>query len=107
MTRTIIATAIAAAAAGLSGCATTGSDQPPAQAAAPEAPAAMTCKAEPAQYHVGHDATQAMGAAILKDSGARTLRWGPPNSAWTMDYREDRVNVRYDDAMKITGITCG
>lgn len=93
------------AAAGLAGCATTSSA--PDQAAAPDAAAPMTCKAEPAQYHIGHDATQAMGTAILRDTGARTLRWGPPNSAWTMDYREDRVNVRYDDKMKITGITCG
>jgi hypothetical protein len=95
----------ALAATGLAGCATTGSS--PDQAAAPDAPAAMTCKAEAAQYHIGRDATQAMGTAILKDTGARTLRWGPPNSAWTMDYREDRVNVRYDDTMKITDITCG
>ncbi|MEE1876630.1 I78 family peptidase inhibitor [Altererythrobacter litoralis] len=65
------------------------------------------CNAEAAQGHVGHDASAAMGAAILRDSGAGTLRWGPPNSAWTMDYREDRVNVRYDQAMKITEITCG
>jgi hypothetical protein len=98
-------TMIAAAgmAIGLAGCATTGSETAPAAVA--EAP--MTCKAEAAQYHIGHDATQAMGAAILKDTGARTLRWGPPNSAWTMDYREDRVNVRYDEKMKITDITCG
>ena len=48
-----------------------------------------------------------MGKAILAESGAEVLRWGPPNSAWTMDYREDRVNVRYDDEMKITEITCG
>ena len=95
----------AVAAAGLAGCATTFSA--PDQAVAPDAPAAMTCNADPAQYHIGHDATQAMGTVILKDSGARTLRWGPPNSAWTMDFREDRVNVRYDDKMKITGITCG
>lgn len=107
MTRATIALAVATAAAGLSGCATTGGDPAPDLAAAPEAPAPMTCNAGPAQYHVGHDATQAMGAAILKDSGARTLRWGPPNSARTMDYREDRVNVRYDGTMKITGITCG
>lgn len=75
---------------------------------APAAPVAGgTCDAAPAQYHVGHDATATMGAAILKDSGAQTLRWGPPDSAWTMDYREDRVNVRYDRDMKITEITCG
>lgn len=72
-----------------------------------ERPLEASCDAAPVQYHVGHDATQAMGAAILKESGAQTLRWGPPNSAWTMDYRADRVNVRYDEGMKITGITCG
>lgn len=98
--------AIAAAAAiGLAGCATTGDDASPGQTGA--SPMAMTCDAGPAQYHIGHDATQAMGTAVLKDSGARTLRWGPPNSAWTMDYREDRVNVRYDAGMKIVEITCG
>jgi hypothetical protein len=24
-----------------------------------------------------------------------------------MDYRQDRVNVRYDDNMKITEVSCG
>jgi Peptidase inhibitor I78 family len=98
---------IGLAAIGLAGCATYGGDAPPDQASAPAAPEALTCNAAPAQYHIGHDATQAMGAAILKDSGARSLRWGPPNSAWTLDFREDRVNVRYDDKMKITEVTCG
>ena len=70
-------------------------------------PTGKTCNAEKAQHHVGHDATQAMGGAILKDSGARTLRWGPPDGVWTMDYREDRVNVRYDEKMKITAVSCG
>lgn len=69
--------------------------------------APMVCNAAAAQGHIGHSATQGMGAAILKDAGARTLRWGPPNGAWTMDYREDRVNVRYNAEMKITEITCG
>ncbi|HSM53056.1 MAG TPA: I78 family peptidase inhibitor [Erythrobacter sp.] len=78
---------------------------PPAPQAS--APAERVCDAAAAQGHIGHDAPQAMGAAILKDSGAQTLRWGPPKAAWTMDYRRDRVNVRYDDQMKITAITCG
>ncbi|MET4131846.1 hypothetical protein ABIE62_000962 [Porphyrobacter sp. MBR-155] len=98
---------IGLAAIGLAGCATYGADAAPEQAAAPPAPEAMMCNAEPVQYHIGHDATQAMGTAILKESGARTLRWGPPRSAWTMDYRQDRVNVQYDDQMKIIAITCG
>ncbi|WP_067596495.1 I78 family peptidase inhibitor [Altererythrobacter ishigakiensis] len=73
----------------------------------PAAPPEYVCNAAPAQYHIGHDATQGMGAAILKESGARTLRWGPPRTAWTMDYRQDRVNVRYGDDMKITEVSCG
>ena len=96
---------IALVAVALAGCASTGGDTAPEAAAPP--PGQMVCNADPAQYHVGHDATQAMGAAILKDSGARTLRWGPPNAAWTMDYRQDRVNVQYDETMKIVAITCG
>ncbi|WP_100260472.1 I78 family peptidase inhibitor [Qipengyuania seohaensis] len=66
-----------------------------------------SCDAAAVQSHIGHEATSEMGAAILAESGARTLRWGPPESAWTMDYRTDRVNVRYDRDMKITAITCG
>lgn len=95
-------------AASLSGCVVNIGDDAPGRAeAVPPPPVPMVCKAAPAQYHLGHDATQTMGEAILKDSGARTLRWGPPNAAWTMDYRDDRVNVRYDERMKIVEITCG
>ena len=92
----------------LAGCVVSiGDDEPDRTEAVLPPPVPMVCNAAPAQYHVGHDATQSMGQAILKDSGAASLRWGAPNSAWTMDYREDRVNVRYDSKMKITEITCG
>jgi hypothetical protein len=95
-------------ATGLSGCVVNIGDEAPDRAeAVPPPPVPMVCNAAPAQYHVGHDATQSMGEAILKDAGARTLRWGPPNAAWTMDYRQDRVNVQYDENMKIVKITCG
>lgn len=98
-------TMIGLATIGLAGCATYGGDAPSDQLA--REPQPMMCNADLAQYHIGHDATQAMGAAILKDSSARILRWGPPRAAWTKDYRQDRVNVEYDDQMKITRITCG
>lgn len=65
------------------------------------------CDAQPVQYHIGHETSAEMGATILRESGAKTLRWGPPNSAWTMDYRTDRVNVRYDENRKIIEIICG
>ncbi|MGV3731185.1 MAG: I78 family peptidase inhibitor [Sphingopyxis sp.] len=67
----------------------------------------MTCNADAAQSYIGQTATSDVGAAILKATGARTLRWGPPRSAMTMDYRQDRVNIMYDDASKITQVTCG
>lgn len=100
------------AALGLAGCVVNISDDAPDRAEAVPPPpvpgdASMMCNAAPAQYHVGHSATQSMGEAILKDAGARALRWGPPNAAWTMDYRQDRVNVQYDENMKIVKITCG
>lgn len=75
--------------------------------AVPPPPVPMICDAAPAQGYVGRKATQSIGEAIQQASGSRSLRWGAPNSAWTKDYREDRVNVRYDNAMIIETITCG
>ena len=73
----------------------------------PPPPAAMVCSAEAGQGFVGQTATPQLGGAILNATGARTLRRGPPRSAMTMDYRQDRVNLMYDDAYKITQISCG
>jgi hypothetical protein len=94
-----------AAAMASSACATSGEDVATSAPVQPEPP--RLCDAGPAQRHVGQRASEAIAATILGETGARTLRWGPPRSAWTMDYRQDRVNVRYDDAMTIIGITCG
>jgi len=92
----------------LSGCIVSIEDNSPdGTEPVPPPPVPMVCNAAAAQSYVGRDATQSIGKAIVEDSGARSLRWGPPNSAWTMDYREDRVNVRYDAKMKIVEITCG
>lgn len=88
----------------LTGCATYGEIDAPAE---PLRPAPGTCDAGAAQGFVGQKATTEAGASILAASRAKTLRWGPPRSAWTMDYREDRINVRYNDAMIITTVTCG
>lgn len=83
------------------------SSEAPVESTPTPPPAEMTCKADAAQSYVGQTATPDLGGAILKATGARTLRWGPPRSAMTMDYRIDRVNVMYDDAYKITQVTCG
>jgi hypothetical protein len=85
---------ISAGAAALSGCATTHSETP-------------FCNAEPGQLFVGQKADAASGLAIRQATGADELRWVPPRTAVTMDFREGRVTVSYDDAMTITAVTCG
>ena len=65
------------------------------------------CNAEPGQLFVGQKADAASGLAIRQATGADELRWAPPRSALTMDLRQGRVTVAYDDAMTITRITCG
>jgi hypothetical protein len=65
------------------------------------------CDPRPAATLVGQKATAEAGTGALRLTGARTLRWGPPRTAFTMDYSPMRVNVMYDDAMNITEVTCG
>lgn len=95
--------AIAAATLPLAACA---AGEAPAESTPPP-PAQMTCNADAGTGFVGQTATPELGGVIVKATGARALRWGPPRSAMTMDYRQDRVNVMYDDAYKITQVTCG
>ena len=89
----------------LSACATTTAGEPGEQE--PKRMGEGNCDASGLQEHVGHKASAESGAILLKLSGAKTLRWGPPDSAWTMDYRTDRLNVSYDREMTITRIACG
>lgn len=70
-------------------------------------PEAELCNAEAAQVMLGEMANEATGARLLELSGARTLRWVPPRSAITMDYRADRLTVSYNDDYIIERINCG
>jgi len=72
-----------------------------------EAGADYPCDASGLQDHIGHKASAKSGAVLLELSGARVLRWVPPRTAVTMDYRPDRLTVSYDDDMVITRISCG
>lgn len=90
-----------AAAAGLSACT---------PAAPPEDLPALpqgSCTAEPAQSLLGTKASSEATTQLLKLTGARSLRWVPPRTAVTMDYRADRLTVSYDDAYTIVRISCG
>ena len=97
MTR--FAIAALAAMVPLAACATTG-DEPPRLGEG-------ECNAEGVQGMIGQKATEEAGAELLARTGARTLRWVPPRTAVTMDFRSDRLTVSYDDDMVIERISCG
>ncbi len=65
------------------------------------------CDAGNAQSFIGREADIRLGEDVLNTTGAKTLRWIPPNSAVTMDYRTDRVSVSYDEAAIVTTVVCG
>ena len=91
----------AAGAVVLVGCA-------PAPAASPDAAKAemAECRQEAGEAFVGQKADAQAGAQLLAATGARQLRWVPPRTAVTMDYRPDRLTVTYDDDMIITQVSC-
>ncbi|AKM11875.1 hypothetical protein AB433_14385 [Croceicoccus naphthovorans] len=66
-----------------------------------------TCDATGVQDMLGSTASTATGAELMARSGATILRWVPPRTAVTMDYRANRLTVSYDDNMIIERISCG
>lgn len=89
----------------LAGCATMPPDpsQPPVRGETP----GYVCNDEGLSSFVGQQATAEAGAEILRQSGARTLRWIPHDGIITMDLRTDRVNVRLDAQNRIESVRCG
>lgn len=85
----------------LAACATTSGGE------APATNADGLCSNEAVAAFVGQKASAETGAAMLKASGAKTMRWGGPGMAMTMDFRPDRLTVSYDEAMMITSARCG
>ncbi|WP_340588853.1 I78 family peptidase inhibitor [Erythrobacter alti] len=88
----------------LAGCAAA---PPPELGDRPVREPAENCDASDAQHFVGRTATSQNGAALLDATGAAVLRWAPPRTALTMDYRMDRLTVSYDDDLVITRVVCG
>ncbi len=90
----------------LSACVT-----PPAESAGNPPPAAeeapMTCDAKKASWAVGKVADDALVAKVKADTGSDRYRVIPPDTAVTMDYREDRVNIDVDKDNIVTNVRCG
>lgn len=74
---------------------------------APTTAEAGPCRNEGLDRFLGRKVDQALGSELLKASGAKVLRWGPPGSAMTMDFRPDRLTVSYDETMAVTRASCG
>ncbi|WP_313809629.1 I78 family peptidase inhibitor [Sphingobium sp.] len=64
------------------------------------------CRNEGLDRFIGQTASADLGTQLLRSSGARTLRWGAPGMAMTMDFRADRLTVSYDEKMVITTARC-
>ena len=56
---------------------------------------------------VGHPATQALGAEMLRVSGARTLRWVGHGMMITMEFSPERLTVHLTPDNRVERAICG
>lgn len=91
----------------LSACA---SGPEPAHAPAPPAVGqseGAACDSDAVQYAIGEPFDEANASQLQSESGARQVRVLRPNSAATLDYREDRLNIHLDRNDNIEALRCG
>jgi len=67
---------------------------------------AGACNAARVQDLVGRQRSDAIEADAVRRSGSKTLRWIGPDTAYTMDLREDRLNIDVDANGRITRLRC-
>jgi len=94
-------TALTMAAMALTSCAT--AEPIPVHGATP----GYTCHAIDISQFAGQQATSELGAAMLRASGARTIRWVYPGQAITMEFSAERLTVHLDSAGRVEGASCG
>lgn len=68
---------------------------------------AGSCHDDSLTTFVGSDATPEIGGTLIRQSGARVLRWVPKDSVITMDFSADRLTVYLDANNKIEKLSCG
>jgi hypothetical protein len=91
----------------LAACAADAPPTDPAQIPVRGETAGHVCRATGTRHFIGQLRNNKTEAAIKSASQAAVLRWAPPGTMLTMDYRSDRVTVFLDSHGKITKITCG
>lgn len=93
----------------LAGCSTVAppaGGEPVPQAAAP-APSASVCRPGDYSRFAGRTRSEATAAELQQASGAALIRWVPPGTMVTMDYREDRMTVKLDSQNRVLSASCG
>ena len=96
--KTILTTAAAMV---LAGCVTvSATDQP-------QVAGAGSCSNEGLAQFTGRQASQQLGAEMLRVSGARTLQWINPGEMVTMDFRADRLRVHLTQQGQVERAICG
>lgn len=70
-------------------------------------PVADACKAAAAGDAIGRKDTPALRAEVASAVGHSRIRWLAPNSAATMDWRPDRLNVDIDAGGVVVRARCG
>ncbi len=68
---------------------------------------AALCRSDPLASYVGQAASQQLGARMLRETGARTIRWVPKGGMVTMDFRGDRLTVQLDESNRVERASCG
>ena len=97
----IVRIVTAAAALGISACAT--AEQPiPVRGETP----GRTCDNSNIRQFVGRQASSGLGAEMLRASGAAVLRWVPHGGVVTMDFRSDRLTVQLDASNRVAQVSC-
>ena len=65
------------------------------------------CNVHSADKFIGRLASPSVRDSILRSSNAALLRWAPPHTMLTMDFRSDRVTVYLNSLHRVTKISCG
>ena len=66
-----------------------------------------SCRNEGLGQFVGQPASQELGARMLRESGARTIRWVPKGGIITMEFSADRLTVMLDGSNRVEAARCG
>jgi hypothetical protein len=91
----------------LAACAATEPTSPPNSVPIHGETPGHACQKSGTERFVGQPGNDETGAAILRASHAAVLRWAPPGTMLTMDYREDRVTIYLGRDRRVTRVRCG